>query len=120
MKKTFKSHNNKIKIGYQELTLGIQKPSFQNEVDSYGEFDHKKNTISITENLSDADYSCTLIHEILHAIVYYYGLTQSGQPLDSDAKEEIVVNNIANGLTAALKDNSFLLKELTQRLHNVR
>ena len=80
----------------------------------------KKNTISITENLSDADYSCTLIHEILHAIVYYYGLTQSGQPLDSDAKEEIVVNNIANGLTAALKDNPFLLKELTQRLHNVR
>lgn len=114
------STNNKIKIGYQELTLGIQQSSFQNEVDSYGEFDHRKNSIVITDNLSDLDYSCTLIHEIIHAIAYYYGLTQSGQPLDSDTKEEIVVNNIANGLTATFKDNPFLLKELTQRLHNVR
>ena len=120
MRKVSKSQINKIKIGYQELTLGTQDPTFQNDIDSYGEFDHKKNSILITKDLSDLDYSCTLIHEILHAIVYYYGLTQSGQPLDSDSKEEIVVNNISNGLTAALKDNPLLLKELAHRLHNVR
>ncbi len=112
--------SNKIKVGYQELTLGIQPATFQSNNDSYGEFDHRKNTIHITEGLSDLDYGCTLLHEIIHAVAYYYGLTQSGQPLDTDNKEEIVINNLANGLTAVLKDNPFILKELSNRLHNVR
>ena len=119
MKKPLTKHN-RIKVGYQELPLGIQSATFQANNDSYGEFDHRKNTIQITEGLSDLDYSCTLLHEIIHAVCYYYGLTQTGQPLDTEAKEEVVINNIANGLTGVLKDNPFILKELAQRLHNVR
>jgi len=111
---------NKIKVGYQEISLGIQSTSFQSPNDSYGEFDYRKNTINIVENLSDLDHCCTLLHEIIHAIVYYYGLTATGQPLDSDNKEEITVNNISNGLTAVLKDNPLILDEITKRLNNVR
>jgi Zn-dependent peptidase ImmA (M78 family) len=108
-----------VKIGYQEITLIDQESTFQNTFDSYGEFDHRKNTITISKDLSDLDYSCTLIHEIVHAVCYYYGLTQSGQPLDTENKEEIVVNNISNGLTSVLKDNPFILKLLANKL-NVR
>jgi Zn-dependent peptidase ImmA (M78 family) len=108
-----------VKIGYQEITLIDQESTFQNTFDSYGEFDHRKNTITISKDLSDLDYSCTLIHEIIHAVCYYYGLTQSGQPLDTENKEEIVVNNISNGLTSVLKDNPLILKLLANKL-NVR
>lgn len=108
-----------VKIGYQEIALIDQESTFQNTFDSYGEFDHRKNTITISKDLSDLDYSCTLIHEIVHAVCYYYGLTQSGQPLDTENKEEIVVNNISNGLTSVLKENPFILKLLANKL-NVR
>jgi Zn-dependent peptidase ImmA (M78 family) len=110
----------KIKVGYQDISLGVQSTSFQSPNDSYGEFDHRKNTINIVENLSDLDYCCTLLHEIIHAIVYYYGLTATGQPLDNDNKEEVAVNNISNGLTAVLKDNPLVLDEIKKRLNNVR
>jgi len=115
-----KSTEKIIKIGYQNITLIEQESTFQNSFDSYGEFDHRKNTITISKDLSDLDYSCTLIHEIIHAVCYYYGLTQNGQPLDTENKEEIVVNNISNGITAVLKENPNVLKDLLKKLHNVR
>jgi hypothetical protein len=61
-----------------------------------------------------------LIHEILHAIAYYYNLTQSGQPLDEENKEEVVINALSNGLVATLKENPILLKILVEKLKNVR
>ena len=71
-------------------------------------------------DLTKIDYACTLLHEILHAVVYYNSLTQSGQPLDNENKEETVVNSITNGLMAVFKDNPKILKELEQHIHNVR
>tara|TARA_R110000822_G_scaffold171001_1_gene310796 strand:+ start:1520 stop:1888 length:369 start_codon:yes stop_codon:yes gene_type:complete len=112
--------NFNLKISYQDVLVTKDKTTFQKPSDSYGEFDHRKNSIIIQEDLSDLDYSCTLIHEILHSLVYYYNLTQPGQPLDEENKEEVVVNAIANGLTATLKENPILLKILSEKLKNVR
>ena len=112
--------NSKVKVGYQEINIIIEKASFSKPSDSYGEFDHRKNVISIQEDLSDRDYACTLLHEVLHAIVYYYSLTQTGQPLDTESKEETTINSITNGLMALFKDNPNILKEFQHRIHNVR
>ena len=112
--------NFNLKISYQDVLVAKDKTTFQKPSDSYGEFDHRKNSIMIQEDLCDLDYSCTLIHEVIHAVVYYYNLTQPGQPLDEENKEEVVVNAISNGLTAALKDNPILLKILSEKLKNVR
>ena len=112
--------SSKVKVGYQNIDIVHEKASFSKPSDAYGEFDHRKNSISIQEDLTKIDYACTLLHEILHAVVYYNSLTQSGQPLDNENKEEIVVNSITNGLMSVFKDNPKILKELEQHIHNVR
>ena len=37
----------RIKIGYQDITIERETSTFQKQTDSYGEYDHRKNTITI-------------------------------------------------------------------------
>ena len=100
----------KIRIGYQDIVIEREKASFSKPTDSYGEYDHRKNSITIQ---SEAN---TLIHEILHGISYINSLTVSGQPLDTDSKEEVVINQITNGLIQVFRDNPWLSDYLKNRL----
>ena len=71
----------KVKIGYQHVIIERETPTFQKQSDSYGEYDHRKNTITI----------------------------QSGQPLDTENKEEVVINTMTNALAQVFRDNKWLL-----------
>ena len=106
----------KIKIGYQDVLIERTTASFAKPSDSYGEYDHRKNIITIQENLSDLDEANTLLHEILHGIAYINSLTVGGMPLDKEDKEEIVINQMTNGLTEVLRDNQWLLDFFKDRI----
>ena len=99
----------KIKIGYQDVSVERDTTTFQKQSDAYGEYDHRKNTISIQEGLSPLDEANTLLHEIMHGVAYISSLTQTGEPLDTENKEEMVVNTLTNGLTQVFRDNKWLL-----------
>ena len=99
----------KIKIGYQDITIERDTSTFQKQTDSYGEYDHRKNTITIQTGLEPLDEANTLLHEILHGVSYINSLTTSGQPLDTEGKEEIVVNQMTNGLAQVFRDNKWLM-----------
>ena len=71
----------KIKIGYQDINIERETSTFQKQTDCYGEYDHRKNSITIQNGLGPLDEANTLLHEILHGISYINSLTQSGQPL---------------------------------------
>ena len=45
----------KLKIGYQDIVIERETSTFQKQSDSYGEYDHRKNTISIQTGLSPLD-----------------------------------------------------------------
>ena len=98
-----------IKIGYQDITIERDTSTFQKQSDCYGEYEHRKNQITIQQGLSPLDEANTLLHEILHGVAYINSLTQTGQPLDSENKEEVVINTITNGLAQVLRDNKWLL-----------
>jgi len=100
----------KIKIGYQDIVIERETSTFQKQSDSYGEYDHRKNSISIQTGLSPLDEANTLLHEILHAVAYINSLTQSDQPLDTENKEEVVINSMTNGLAQVFRDNKWLLQ----------
>jgi Zn-dependent peptidase ImmA (M78 family) len=100
----------KLKIGYQDIVIERETSTFQKQSDSYGEYDHRKNSISIQTGLSPLDEANTLLHEILHAVAYINSLTQSDQPLDTENKEEIVINSMTNGLAQVFRDNKWLLQ----------
>ena len=98
-----------IKIGYQDITIERETSTFQKQSDCYGEYEHRKNQITIQKGLSPLDEANTLLHEILHGVSYINSLTQTGQPLDSENKEEVVINTITNGLAQVFRDNKWLL-----------
>ena len=99
----------KIKIGDQDIVIERETSTFQKQPDCYGEYDHRKNTITIQNGLPPLDEANTLLHEILHGIAYINSLTQTGQPLDSENKEEVVVNTMTNALAQVFRDNKWLL-----------
>ena len=99
----------KVKIGYQDIKIERETSTFQKQTDSYGEYDHRKNQITIQNGLSSLDEANTLLHEILHGVAYINSLTQSGEPLDSENKEEMVINTLTNGLAQVFRDNKWLL-----------
>ena len=99
----------KIKIGYQDIVVERETSTFQKQTDCYGEYDHRKNSITIQNGLGPLDEANTLLHEILHGISYINSLTQSGQPLDKENSEEVVINTITNGLAQVFRDNKWLL-----------
>jgi len=106
----------KIRIGYQDIVIEREKASFSKPTDSYGEYDHRKNSITIQSELSSLDEANTLIHEVLHSISYINSLTVSGQPLDTENKEEVVINQITNGLIQVFRDNPRLTNSLTDKI----
>ena len=99
----------KIKIGYQDVVIERETSTFQKQSDCYGEYDHRKNIITIQNGLQPLDEANTLLHEIIHGIAYINSLTQSGQPLDTESKEEVVVNTMTNALAQVFRDNKWLL-----------
>ena len=99
----------KVKIGYQDIVIERETSTFQKQSDCYGEYDHRKNSITIQNGLSPLDEANTLLHEIIHGIAYINSLTQSGQPLDTKNKEEVVVNTMTNALAQVFRDNKWLL-----------
>jgi len=106
----------KIKIGYQDVSVERDTTTFQKQSDAYGEYDHRKNTISIQNGLSPLDEANTLLHEILHGVAYINSLTQTGEPLDEGNKEEMVINTMTNGLSQVFRDNKWLLPYFMKKL----
>jgi len=106
----------RIKIGYQDVAIERETSTFSKQTDSYGEYDHRKNSITIQTQLSDLDEADTLLHEILHGIAYINSLTVSGMPLDKEDKEEIVINQMTNGLMQVFRDNKWLLDFFKDRI----
>ncbi len=110
--------NKKIKVGYSTITIKKQAPEFtkDNMNDAYGQYLPRKNRIEIQPDLSDIDEANTLLHEILHASVWVCSLCQTGQPLQENKDEELVVNSLTNNLIKVFIDNEWLLPYLTNKL----
>jgi hypothetical protein len=72
------TNGKKIKIGYQDVVIERETTTFQKQSDCYGEYDHRKNTITIQNGLPPLDEANTLLHEILHGIAYINSLHRVG------------------------------------------
>lgn len=93
---------NPIKIGYQDINV-----SEEDLVDAQGCYQAEQSKIRIKEGMEGRELLNTILHEILHAIVYSYGLKKD---FKSDEEEEKIVNAFGNGLTEALVRNKDLVE----------
>ena len=108
----------KVKVGYKDITINLVRSDFSKQTDCYGEYQHRANKIEIQQDLTPDDFANTLLHEVLHAVVYEHSLTVDGNVLSTDSNEEIVVNSITNGLMTVFKDNPWFLKFLQDKIND--
>jgi len=100
----------KIKIGYREYTLEEWKQTVASANEAQGQFFAKEGVIGYTAEETGVSHANTLIHEMLHAIIYQWNM-------DLDEKvEELVVSGLANGLTTIFVDNPKLMDFLKEKI----
>jgi hypothetical protein len=96
-----------VKIAHIEHTIQPWKPLEHEGDDAYGMYLCSSARILIQTDLSLPVLQDTLLHEIMHGIVYWYNI------LDTDREEEVVCK-MSTGLLQVLKDNprvrNFILK----------
>ena len=100
----------KIKVGYREYKLEKWKQTVANANDAHGQFFAKEGIIGYTEEEKGISHANTLLHEILHAIVYQWNIELE------DKEEEKLVNGLTNGLTTVLVDNPKLVDYLKEKI----
>jgi len=100
----------KIKVGYRDYKLEEWKQTVASANEAQGQFFSKEGVIGYTADEKGVSHANTLIHEILHAIIYQWNM-------DLDEKiEEHVVNGLTNGLTTVLVDNPKLIDYLKDKI----
>tara|TARA_B100000214_G_scaffold365615_1_gene333579 strand:- start:765 stop:1133 length:369 start_codon:yes stop_codon:yes gene_type:complete len=103
-----------IKIGYQKYDIDIWPETFATTEEAVGEFFNNDRKIGLrgdyVETLHGAN---TLLHEIMHGIVYQYGMVQTMEKFD---KEEKIVNTLTNGIMNVFVDNPWLMDYIKEQI----
>ena len=97
-----------IKISFADVDIETSDDT-QFAEENFGEYDSRSNKITLSSNSTDRDIANTLLHEIVHACVWYGGLKDDGAALEDDKHEEHVVNVITNQLCQIFRDNPKIL-----------
>jgi len=107
----------KIKISFADVRIETTADSKFKE-DCYGEYSSKENKITLANDITDKDVSNTILHEVIHAAVWYGGLKDEGSALEDDKQEEHVVNVLTNQLCQIFRDNPKVLTIIKRGLKN--
>jgi len=108
MSELLKSLPKKIKISFEDVSLVVSSDAkFKDE--NFGMFESKDAMITLADDQSDTALANTLLHEIVHAAVWYGGLKDDGAALEDDKIEENVVNILSNQLCQIFRDNPKIL-----------
>jgi len=99
-----------IKIGYRDYKIKNLDSIVSRCNEINGQFLASDGVIALSSTEDNISHANTLIHEVLHAIIYQWGID-----LD-DKEEEKICNTIANGLTTVFIDNPSLLSYLQKNL----
>lgn len=97
-----------IKLGYQDIVI-----SEEDLVEAQGCYQSDPSKIRIKDSMDPREKLNTILHEVLHAIVYTYGIKKD---FKDDDEEEKIVNVFGNGLTEALTRNPELMKFINEAL----
>jgi hypothetical protein len=79
--------------------------------DYYGDFDAKAQRIRVLENLTPVEEMDTLVHEILHLIMFYMRIMMG------NVDEEQIVHRLATGFSSVLVENPQVAQYLAAMSH---
>ena len=104
-----------VKVGWNTVSLSFVDPSFIKESDCFGQYLSRECKIEIQKELEGDQLINTVLHEIIHCIIYNSSLNQDGGPLTDDKSEEQVTNSITNWLLNVFWENPWLVDLLKKR-----
>ena len=104
-----------VKIGWNTVSFNFVEPSFIKDSDCFGQYLSKEGKIDIQKELEGDQLINTILHEIIHCIIYNSSLNQEGGPLTDDKSEEQVTNSITNWLLNVFWDNPWLVDLLKKK-----
>jgi len=104
-----------VKVGWNTVKLSFVDPSFIKESDCFGQYLSRECKIEIQKELEGDQLINTVLHEIIHCIIYNSSLNQDGGPLTDDKSEEQVTNSITNWLLNVFWENPWLIDLLKKR-----
>jgi len=99
-----------IKIGYKKYQILNLDPLLSKVNDVHGQFIANEGVIALSDDEDSISHINTFIHEILHAIIYQWGIELN------DKEEERICNTLANGLTTVWVDNPWLLPYIQKKI----
>lgn len=103
-----------IKIGYADFEIvGLthDQAALRDPAGICGQIHPDKHIIDYDESLNQVALANTLLHECMHGIVDMQGLT-----FRREEEEENIVNALANGMSALIRDNPDFIKFLVKSL----
>jgi len=104
-----------VKVGWNTVKLSFVDPSFIKESDCFGQYLSRECKIEIQKELEGDQLINTVLHEIIHCIIYNSSLNQDGGPLTDDKSEEQVTNSITNWLLNVFWENPWLVDLLKKK-----
>ena len=118
MQKKQSINNSIIKVHCTDITIELREPDFtdDNLTDCYGHYLKRKNLIQINKGLSDIDEANTLLHELMHSVVWLAGENHDGGALSDENTEERIVNNFSNYWIGIFRENKWLLDYFKEKL----
>ena len=99
-----------IKIGYRDYKLEKWKQTVATANEAQGQFFQKEGIIGYVTTEEGVSHANTIIHEILHAIIYQWNIELG------EKEEEHLVSALSNGLTTVLVDNPELINYLKTKI----
>ena len=103
-----------IKIGYQKYDIDIWPESFATTEEAVGEFFNNDRKIGLRGDYVETLHGDnTLLHEVMHGIVYQYGMVET---MEKFSKEEKIVNTMANGIMQVFVDNPWFMDYIKEQI----
>jgi hypothetical protein len=108
----------KIRVNYEDVKIDLVSPTNDNDDHYFGEYDSVKNIIQLDKTQSSRSLANSLLHEVLHSVIYHTGLNSDGNCLAADKDEELVVNNLTNTLSQIIRDNKWFLPYIQKNINS--
>lgn len=104
----------KIRIGYMDYDLGYWSEQLAQEKDMLGQINQKHGTIRVAPNQQPHQEACTILHEVLHGIVW--DRVGADDLQRGTGLEEKIVHQVSNGLITFIRDNPAFVRSLVDAM----
>jgi hypothetical protein len=102
----------KVRVGYQDIDVIVCSDQRDGRLqDTEGFYLSSQAKILINDRQCASEQFATLIHEMLHAVFYTYGMREI---IEDKTQEEYIVNTVSGAIIQIFRDNPFLLNGIVK------